>query len=477
MEKNPTTMAQNSASLGSQIAGAPTPDHDLTVLGLGNVNRYFDLLDPSNGPSLITRTVTPYASFTKGYSAAGSRSDQDDGSATNTALVATDVLTPITPMTLYIEEDVWPILTNLFSSGTGQRYDVSIHEFVRYFAMLTSAYSWMLDIVRINNLAYHFDWTSVFPFSETVPLSVYAAATKLEADDVGIASRWLPLMKRFDDKVMFPRMIQEIKRLVQPMQSVDFNGRLCQTFEYNLFAGTIDVDTYYDQITEWLDYIDVNLARAGSVFTSFLPFPMRASNPWALTSEPIVDLDKDTGWFNSGVTNTNVFGDTGDPDNSNSLTFDPSLSDVVYWWSRHTQPVWAGVKWASLWQLIPGVDDEFQLITPHLWKAIILPDDTNSYFVYDGSDIGTASAGFIYTEFANSRFAERSDVLWGTQKPGMLGAEIYINPVIRLLRLEVQYLFNLEVLKLIIAQMSGASIREIRFTIQQQVAAGVQSPL
>ena len=347
-------MAQESASLGNEIAGAPTPDHDLTVLGLGNVNRYFDLVDPSNGPSIVTRTAFPYAAIVAGYSAAGTRADQDTNSAYNTALVATDTLTPITPMAQFIEDDVWPVMTNLFSSGTGQRYDVSINEFVRYLSMSMIAYANMLDIIRLNHLTYHFDWTKVFPFSDSVPLSLYNAATKLEADDVGIASRWLPLMKRFDDKVMFPRMVFDIKRMAQPMQSVDFNGRLMQTFQQNVFDPAVDISSYYDAIVGWLDYLDVNLARAGAVFTSFLPFPMRMSDPWAMASEPIIDIDKDTGWFNSGPNQVSVFGDTGDPSNNTNLTFDPNLSDVVYWWSRHTQPVWAGVKWASMWQFIPG---------------------------------------------------------------------------------------------------------------------------
>jgi hypothetical protein len=472
--QNVTSMAQQGAALAEAAAGAPLADQDLTVLGLSNINRYFDIQTPGNGPSYVLRLLYPFASFTSGYSS-GVIGDQDTGAATNTTLAATDVLNPITPMAEYIESDVWPILTNLFSSGTGVRYNVSISEFVRYNAMLTQAYSYILDIIRMNHLAYHFDWTSVFPFSETVPPSIYDMAVKFDASDVGLASRWLPLMKRFDNKVMFPRIIQAIKRLAQPMQSVDFNGRLMQTFYLNPFEPSIDVDTYYDRIKTLLDYIDVNLADAGAVFVSFLPFPMRMSEPWSLMSSPEVDLDKDAGWWNSNAKGLPIFGDTGDPSNIVALQFEEAENELVYWHTRHTQPIWAEIKWASLWELLEDVvDDEFRLITSHAWSNIIIPDDTDEFFSYDGTAIGTGSFGFRYIDYASCRFAS-GDVAWGSMKPGFMGSEIGLDPVKRMMRLETQYIFNLEVLKDIVSYMSGASIREIRFIIHQQVVEGIKS--
>ena len=315
---NPTTLAQETTAMAEIAAGSELPDHELTVLGFGNINRYFDLQDATNGPNFILRRATPYANFILGYSD-GVISDQDTGAAINTGSSATAALNPILHMPTYFEADVWPILSNLFSSGTGQRYNVSISEFVRYQAMLLHAYTLMLDIIRINHLAYHFDWTKVYPFSDTVPVSLYDVATKLDATDVGIANLWLPLIKRFDNKIAFPRMIQEIKRMSDPLLSIDLNGRLKMVGQTNWYDPNIDISSYYDTIKAELDYIDVNLANASALITSFLPFPMSAAAPWSLSATPRVDLDLDSGWWNSGTTVYSSFGDTGDRDWETSI--------------------------------------------------------------------------------------------------------------------------------------------------------------
>jgi hypothetical protein len=176
---NPTDRAQSSATISEAIAGRAIPDHELSVLGIGNVNRYFDLDEPSNGPSVVFRMIQPYAAFVNGFSDVDSTGASQDVNAAVDVSTAdpTDALYPVTRMAWDFQTDVWPILTNLFTSGTGSRPTVSINEFIRYQSMLLQAYSYILSPVIINYLTYHFDWTKVAPFTGAVPKFMYDLAT------------------------------------------------------------------------------------------------------------------------------------------------------------------------------------------------------------------------------------------------------------------------------------------------------------
>jgi hypothetical protein len=466
---SPTSRAQTSATMAEAVAGRQIPDHELSVLGFSNVVRRFDLDEPTNGPSVVFRQVDPYAGFTQGFSATDSTGSAQDTNAAYDVSVAdpTEALYPVTRMAWDFQTDVWPILSNLFTSGTGTRATVSINEFIRYQAMLMIAYSYALTPIIINHLTYHFDWSKVAPFQPIVPKYMYDLANNLDATDTGIAETYIPLLKRFDNKIAFPALINEIKRVLTPMLSVDLNGRL--QVPIVLSPATVTTANIVDAVTSYLDYIDVTLDSSAAVFTSFLPFPLREMNPWGFPLEPVIDVDRDSGWYNSGVKSISTFGDTNDPDITLSMVCDEGATNDIIYYTRHTQPIWAEVKMSSVWRLTDDVtDDEFQLITPHKYKNVIIIDDAFDFFAYDGSQILAASVGFRYIEFANSRFAS-TDVDYGTQKPGMLGAEISQYPLNRLMRLETESVWSLETLKLVTSQMAGASIRELRYTIKALV--------
>jgi hypothetical protein len=468
-----TSRAQVGASLAETAIGRVLPDHELNVMGFGNVTRFFDLDEPSNGPSVVFRQVLPYASFIQGFSATDSTgAAQDVGSAYDVGVSdPTTALYPVTRMAWDFQTDVWPVLANLFSSGTGSRSTVSINEFIRYQAMLLLAYKNVLTPIIINHLTYHFDWKAVAPFTETVPRFLYDLANNLDATDVGIAETWLPVLKRFDNKIAFPHMIAEIKRIMTPMLSIDLNGRVHVPIPYNPAVATSA--SILPSVIELLDYLDVTLATAAPVFASFLPFPMAEMAPWDFPSSPAIDVDRDSGWFNSGVADFSTFGDTTDPTINKTLMCDEAANDTALFYTRHTQPIWSEIKMASIWRLTDdATDDEFQLITPHKYQPASLLDDVFDSFSYNGATITSASVGFRYIEHINCRFAS-TDVDYGTQKPGLMGAELGYLPLVRIMRLETSYVWSLGVLKVITAQMAGASIRELRFAIKEAVYAGV----
>jgi hypothetical protein len=471
-----SSRAQSSAAVGALVAGTALPDHELTVIGLANVTRRFDLDEPSNGPTVVFRTVTPFANFTNGFSATETDgwSEGDTGAALDTTVVdVTDGLYAVTNMAQYVETDVWPVLLNLFSSGTGVRHNVTFSEFVRYQAMLIEAYARMLSPLVINHLCYHFDWSKVFPFSGNVPTFLYTIADNLDATDVGLANRWLPILKRFESKIAFPRMISEVKRLLSPMLSIDLNGRLLINTVYNM--ATASADAVETTVTGYLDYLEVQLASASSLFSSFLPFPLKDMMPWTFSMGPMVDVDRESGWFNSPAKNLYVFNDTGDPDIGDCMVFDEATGSKSLYYTRHTQPIWTEIRQATMYELTDDVtDDKFRLVTPHKYFNIHIIDDAFDVFTYDGTQIDDASVGFRYIDFADCRFASK-DVDYGTQKPGLLGAELTLEPINRLMRVETSYQFNIEILKVVTANMAGASLRELRYTIQSLVSASVQS--
>lgn len=481
LSDNPTTRAQQTTARVEAAVGRAVPDQDLTVLGLSNVNRAFDLDDPTNGPACVFRRTYPFMCFIYGFTAAGSISDQDDDSATNTALSASAALYPVTRYAQYVESDVWPVLANLFASGTGQRYNISFSEFVRYNAMLYKAHSLMQTVMTINHLAYHFDWSSVTPFSPVVPKYIYDMATTLDATDVGLASRWLPLIRRFDTKVMFPRIIDDIKRMYTPMYSVDLHGRLLIPV-YDFPIAT-DADTIQTAVVDLLDYLDVELKAASALFASFLPFPASIAQPFTLPAGGSIDIDRESGWLNSGLRPYEIFGDTGDPTevlaNYFSVTGttapDPALVNLTYF-TRHTQATWAELRLSAVYEMFSNtVDDTYALISPHLYGPAYIVDDAQDYFEYEGQYIDYTSTGWRYMNYISCRYT-LGGIAHGVQQPGTLGAEIGHDPYRRMIRQQVQYDWNLEVLKQISYQMSGASIRELRFAIQEAVVRGVNSP-
>jgi hypothetical protein len=463
----------NAATYG-QLAGVQLADHELTVMGVANVARRFDLDEPNNGPAVIFRKVVPYAGFVYGFSKAGSVDNQDVSASTNVADTAiSSALTPVTPMAQFYESDVYPLLKNLFQSGTGSRYSVSMSETVRYYAMLLRAYYIIRDVITINNLAYHFDWTKVYPFTDVTPTMLYEAATAMDATEVGIAERWLPLMKRFESHLMFPRMLAETKRLMTPMLSVDLNARLLvptfkDPFNYDLSGS-------FNECKLLIDYCDIQLRDTRGLLQSFLPFPIMAMAPWACDTNPAIDIDRMTGWWNSGPREISEFGDTGDPAGNESVFFGTSSNaGRTIWHTRHAAPTWSEVKMGTIWRLneVP-VDDNFWMLTPHRYGAVSLPDDAGDIYYFDGGSVEPASVGWRYTDYAHLRFAS-TELTFGSLHPGMSGCYIDYEPVLRMLRLEVGSVFHTTILKDVAVMAAGSSLREVRTNILGRVVSDVQ---
>jgi len=488
-----TSRSQMSSAVRSGISGITPGDHELSVLGVGNVTRRFDLDEPTNGPSIVVRWVAPCAGITLGWSAdsdpSGSVQDWTSAVDVTVAKPSEVPLYPITPYAAAFADDVWPVLQNLFSSGTGQRSLVSLGEFVRYQSMMAEAYQSLLYPLMLNHLCYHMDWTKVFPYTGIVPSWLYDYTTSMNANDVGIASFWLPLLKRMDTKVLFPRLVNDIKRCFRICQSVDLNGRIRMAI-----PATIDMNMGYQQVgprvRELLDYVEgnVDMARISATINTFLPFPMALADPWNFGADPVLDVHLETAAYNSGCHMQDIFGDTGDPtwkdtlmlttlggswDGSDPLTSKLTTKPAIFY-SGTPQPTWAELRLASFYELVEFelLDDVFRLISLHGWGNIALVDDAFDIVSWQGQAVNPSGVAYRYSDYTNCRFSY-GDIDYGTMKPGLTGVEILCGPLLRMARVDVHWMFHLATLKGISIQLTGASLRELRSSISGLVLGDI----
>jgi hypothetical protein len=466
-------------------AGAALPDQDATTLAVANINRFFDADDPSNGPSCIFRMVQPFSAISRGFTAT-SITDQDDGAATDVSVLdPTTALLPVTVAAQYLEDDVWPILQRLMESGTGSRATASFSEFVRYTSMVHVVYDHLRYILTINYLAFEYDWTKVFPYSGVVPQVIYDLAEDLDATDVGVASRWLPYIRRLEQLVMWPRIVDQIKRQMTPMMTSGPGGRMMIPTPRNNFLQGTDADDIEGRIAELLDYIKVNMHAFSALLTSFIPFNVGAMDPWSMANVGAVDINRESGWWNSGVSTTSTFGDAGDPTiKESTMVTTSSTSDVTtlnaLYHTNYPQPTWGEIKNASIFVLHDeAVDDTYALLTKHQIRKITIVDDNGTKLTYDGTDYPDTDGSnlFRYDHFTASRYVSSNNggITHGKLRSETIGAEIPFTPIKRLMRTEIRYDYNIELMTEIAQQMAGASLRELRSVIKDRVAAGVKS--
>ena len=472
MKESETDLTQDLTAHLSQ------PDHELNVVGLANVNRKFTINDPSNGPTILFRVASAYINFTHGWSKTGDVSDQDFEAAVDTTLPRDAVLYPILPMAVDFEEEVWPYLSNLFSSGTGSRNPVKMQEFVRYQAMTLTAYQQALVPVMLNHLTYHFDWTKVFPYTQSVPKFLYDLCVQYDCTDVGIANRWIPLLKRFDSLIAFPRMIAEIKRLYTPMKSVDLRGRILVPINSSNLMVDHASDTF-DRVTKLLDYVHNDLYIPGAAISSFLPFPLANFDLWSFPVEAPIDVSRANGWYNSGLKNVDPFGDTGDPSSKDQMVATLSSTggtvDRVMFLTQNAQPTWGELRWSNVFEVkLDLLDNTYYLGSMHKLGGVVVVGELDSYAFYDGEVI-TSDQMKRYENYVNCRFIE-DDLTLGRLSPGFIASTFDRDSYVRLIRQESTYAWNTEVLKSVAINLAGASLREVRWTISQGVAAGVSSP-
>ena len=453
-------------------------------LGFANVTRAFNYDASRSGletrPPYFYRRVFPNVGFCEGWSEE-SLSDEptDYTAATDTSKTGTPALNPITPYAAEVADVVWPQVNNILRGGLGQRITtVDLSNFVRYFAMTLDCYHYLREAIILNYLAYHYDWKNVFPFTSVVPKEILAHANLLNLDDPGLGKYYIPRMRRLEGRLMFPGILNESRRTLDPMMSLDLAGELWvprRTLE-------TEFDDLITAIDAYLDFLEVTLADEEAVLKSFLPFPISMQNPW-LVSEPDVDGDRWTGGMvNASVANYTTFGDGTIPSDGSLRyvsTFDDdseritTSSNAVSWLLMGSEPTWATVKHGGIITNKSGATYHVQT-TPHDWNNFGIVDGPEATTIatavgtYDGTgDIADRDQAW----FRQCRFAGalNDNVNEGYYVAGHIIGSFQGESISRLVELQALSDFSFEALQQLNAAVLGRSLREVQRTLAELV--------
>jgi len=490
MRRSKRRDSRDEESGSSPLAPSTVPYHYTSVTGLSNTTRSFLFDDPSNGPQVVFRYHLPFAALYHGFTASDI-SAQDWTAATDTAADLAAPLLPVTPYSHYWTQDVFQHVENMVNIGVGARTQLNYNAAVRYLAMVARSIVDLQSIINLYSLAYNYDWTKVAPFGNPVtPPYLKDIAEKFDATPTGMTGRWLPLMKQFDHMIVWPNLATGIKRNMTPFMAVDMGGRLQVPITMDAMSPEFDADVIEQEVRDRLDYLNsavsaltetkgLAMYHINALLSSFMPYPIRDQALWAVHSAPATDILRDSGWFNSGTSMSNIFGDTGDPLAAAEQVFfvknppDTRSADSWLFYSRDEAARWMEVRESCIYVLNDNglLDNTYALVSPHWYGKCWIVDDKGEFAYLDDTAIGEGDPLFRYRKFFNNRFTMGS-LPYGTNDPGYMGADINYENTLRLLRLDVGYDWSLEVLKDINARMIGASLREIRVAFETLVVEG-----
>jgi hypothetical protein len=436
-------------------------------MGVSNFVGDFNITDGTTGPNAVYRWVTPFSSLLHGYSATDPDgiSVGDYSALINQGNPATTPLYPITAGARMWDKHVIPIIQDLFGAGLTTNPSTSKEIVTRYVGMIMSCYQLVYSARVLNHLAFHADWTRVYPYTGIVPSHLYALAKDFDCDDIGFATHWAPLADRIERHVMFPFMIQESKRMLSPMLSLDINGRVLIPSSFQVLSD--DAASLRATIDARLLFVDAELSDGKKAFRAYIPFPMSEQSLWEV-SEPEVDVMRMSGWYNSGNRLMAVFDDTNDPEEHRDMVSVSGETNTFLYYSLFPQPTWGEIRNSTVFGLNSDiVDDTYELLTPHRWGPIAIIDEYNQSVVWDGVPVADTTNAFELINFIYNRFPTNdSDVAFGLAMPGYLGAYVQRQNVERVMIGEVLQWASAPVLKAVSEQMTGASLREIRSSIK-----------
>ena len=482
-------------------------------LGYANVTRRFDNTDRYTSPNVVFRHVYPLVGFWGAWEAAATApgdypTSNTWGDATDTTVTNKgDTLYHFTRMPAHFESEIWPVIEDIFESGTGQRTTVSLSDFVRIVAMTTRVFASLYQRMVYNHLAYHFDWRVVFPFTDSVPAHLFSACDNLKCTDTQIVEVWLRYMKRLEAIPLFPGIIQEVKRAMTPYLTADVHPRVVVPTLGTVYAADATHQSQLQGVMMWksalddeagiadkLDFVLNTLGEELAVMKSFLPLAGERQALWGVN--PIqIDLDRETGHYNSGINERFILQDTNDPDPDHDLQYwtegssSPSGTDeplTIKFLTRGKAPTFAEIRQASINRFWSGTtDDSYALDSPHYVGCVQLvstkrdPSDAiNVDTLFLGNSIPTSintdTPFRRWQDFANSRFAYSApldstdprasyeDALQGIPKMGMLWSDVSPDAYHPALDQFTEQLFSFSALRFMSANMQGATIRQLR---------------
>jgi hypothetical protein len=429
-------------------------------MGVGNITGDFNITDGVTGPAFVTRWVTPYAAFTRGWTK-GTISDQDFNDFLSYAVDDSQVFVPTTGYSLLYQAEVEPLLERLLQASLTS-YEIPRMDLIaRYFACCIEAYSILYSIAVLNNVAFYTDWKQYYPYSGVVPPALYTLASQFAAEDVNISINYSQYMRRLESEILPPWIVKEIQRVLTPLKSPDMHARM-----FIPTALDLDNDTYVDvngRLYGLFSLLDI-LSEARRVVTAYLPYPMnKVPGLWEVAPAQM-DAARLVGWFNSGNQQIDPFGDTGDPEDYQvPLCYDQATDypDQAVIYTGTGSPTWEEVKFCSVFQkTYDVVDNTFSLLSPHRSDNIAVWDNYSQNTVWDGSTVATTDNKFELTKFIYNRWILNSaDTDHGVQEPGLIFSTVKREGIIQMLRMEVHDNFHGDEMKALASAMAGSYLR------------------
>lgn len=496
---------QSKAQAGLMLTGSdPGTNYGETPMSVGNITRSFTTVAPNENdrvttPSAMLYGMFPVSGFIEGWSASvDTESNTDTGAALMNSSGRDDVLYPVTQHAKTFDENVWPVIENILSSGVGSRAPVSESAFVRHQSRVLKVYTHVLATKWLNYMTYHYDWSTVFPYTNDAPAWLYKLCIAHRCDDIEFVRYWIPILKRIETRTVFPDMVVWIKRMMTPMMSSTLTGRVMIPIHFINFLAS-ETDTLLDELQADLTYLDVVLSREDSVLRSFIPFTLAGSNPWE-TMGVGFDLNRHTAFWNSGKTSRPTFaaGDSS-ADRVNGrldLTIiqvgDPISNGyegqfVYSYASRYPQVKWDELRLSTLMGM--GINGNLQnfsrLITLarhgyiyFLGDGVFDEGPTGDYLLWDGIQTDADDPvpfWFLFRRFFESKHMDNK-ALYGTRDPDYIYSHIPGSTVARLIHLETEQLWMFQMLRFLTTATAGNALRDMRSSIADLIVAKNNPP-
>jgi hypothetical protein len=450
-----TSMVQNPAGL---VLGQQ--------LGVTNLARVFRADQNHNGPHIAIKLHDN--AFPRGFSS-GTLSDQDSTAAVNTALSASADLNPITVTAQAFCEEHWPILNALLQSGTGTRYAVDRQAVIRYYSMTVTVAQMIQLPLTLNYLTTAFDWSEIAPYSPNVPPAIWELTELFDANDVGINDVWKPLFNRLATKVIPPEFCASIIENGLPYLG-DQYGHVLRVNAPSAADNVLtlwDVSAYIATIIDFLEYLENDLATTHNTLASFLPYRVGPLMTMFKGYDPMYEeID-----YNSSLETFDYFGDTGDPDNTKTITCGTGSDngDSIIFYHKGAHPMLKSVVSTAIYDEIYNVtDNTWTCLSTHKGGRVYFIDDALNLIEYNGTPTSSAEA-MRYLKYYPNRFQVingTSRLAEGFGKAGFMPAIIAREEIIRANRAYTNFLFGNAKLKNVLSITGGSSVR----TIQKLVA-------
>ena len=488
---------KESGDSGLRFTGLPPVSAmDDVTLGVANLTRKYVKSDALSLPTIIYLKTSPFEGFVGTFGATNNLETDRSGDTTDTSLGKDEVLYALSPQTKYFYEEVWSVINNLLQLGTGSRSPVSASAFVRYVSMWSVAYAAIYERLMINHITYHYDWTVVYPHSDVIPVSLYSRAETYLADDIEVIRTWRRRMKRLESLPMLPMIPLEIKRIMTPFLTATIHNRMMvPVMSTTNWSETGDFPLtpamQPSEVDRLLQYIEVTLGAELSTLKSFLPFPAAMQGIWDVG--PIgLDLNRDTGVYNSPVVSFTTTGDSNDPSPDDTLQYwvpgssNPSGADeptVINFLTRSVRPTFAEMRMSTIFKMNSNtVDDDYVLASFHkcdirgFVDTVSEPEYPDNVLRIGGYSAATINVPYSrWQEFGHSRYAYRAALSSGDERrhgisqPGFNWAHVDAQSYEILLEQYLENLFSMAAIRIVNNEMQGGSIRTLRGELRMAI--------